>query len=52
MCVCVCEDKRKTWKNIVLGVMQWRMVEGCQMHYFLFILTFRKVGKVIPFKLM
>jgi hypothetical protein len=47
---CVCEEKRKTWNNIVFRFMLWRMVEDYQVHYFfLFILTSRKVGKIFHF---
>ncbi len=46
----MCEEKKISWKNIILGVMYWKMVEGCQMHYlFIFVLTFKKVRKIIPY---
>ncbi len=39
VCVCVCVKRR-----------EWKMVEGCQVHYFfLFVLIFKKVGKIVPF---
>jgi hypothetical protein len=47
--MCVCEEKKITWKNIVFGVVKWKIVESYQVHYFfLFVLTSRKVGKLLP----